>query len=75
MFTGIIESIGIIKAINYDRSNINFSISDSIPKLSKSGSFSLYISSLSAKLGETSSRYFCVFLKKEFLKIYLKMNK
>ena len=30
MFTGIIESIGIIKAINYDRSNINFSISSSL---------------------------------------------
>ena len=30
MFTGIIESIGVIKAINYDRSNINFSISSSL---------------------------------------------
>ena len=30
MFTEIIESIGIIKAINYDRSNINFSISSSL---------------------------------------------
>ena len=30
MFTGIIESVGVIKAINYDRSNINFSISSSL---------------------------------------------
>ena len=30
MFTGIIESIGTVKAINYDRSNINFSISSSL---------------------------------------------
>ena len=30
MFTGIIESIGVIKAINYDRSNINFSIASSL---------------------------------------------
>jgi riboflavin synthase len=30
MFTGIIESIGVIKAISYDRSNINFSISSSL---------------------------------------------
>ena len=30
MFTGIIESVGVVKAINYDRSNINFSISSSL---------------------------------------------
>ena len=30
MFTGIIESIGVVKSINHDKSNINFSISSDL---------------------------------------------
>ena len=30
MFTGIIESIGVVKAINHDKSNINFCISSDL---------------------------------------------